>query len=64
MPIDEREERDMLEGLSVLAKRCRAFYQALIEQKFPPLTAMELTRTWLQATMMKYEPPSKGPEGA
>lgn len=57
----EQDERMAMETISVLAKQARAFYIALLEQKFPRDAAMALTTTWLQASMLRYQQPP-GPE--
>lgn len=50
MPISERDEREVIEIMRTIAKQTRAFYDALVEQRFRCAEALALTHTWLDAS--------------
>lgn len=63
MVMNERDERASMEDISILAKQARAFYVAILGQKFSPQAALDLTRAWLQSTVIRrtesHGPPSE-----
>ena len=48
--MDEKTEREVIELMRTQAKMTRAFYDALLEQKFRPNEAMALLQTWLDSS--------------
>lgn len=47
--LDDKQEREVIEAMRMQAKMTRAFYEALVEQRFSPIEALALTQTWLRA---------------